>query len=291
MTNKKGKKEKRPLLSKLLLIILILALIVIYARYIGTKGLQVLEYNVKSESIPTSFDSFSIVHFSDLEFGSTFDLEDLSNLVNKINSLKPYIVVFTGDILSENYILNDEEKIKLIEKFSEIDPLIGKYSIRGDKDTSSNIYEEIMELSGFKDITNSYELIYYKGLTPIVIYGLDSLIGGNQDLSSTFSYPNEDTEPAYMATYKVLIAHEPDTIDLVSSYNVDLMLAGHSHNNYINIPYLKDLYHIDGAKKYYDLEYEVNGTKLYISPGLGTDKLKMRLFARPSISIYRLYSD
>ena len=71
MTNKKEKKEKRPLLSKLLLIILILALIVIYARYIGTKGLQVLEYNVKSESIPTSFDSFSIVHFSDSGAHST----------------------------------------------------------------------------------------------------------------------------------------------------------------------------------------------------------------------------
>ena len=94
-----------------------------------------------------------------------------------------------------------------------------------------------------------------------------------------------------MYLYKILLVHEPDTFIKVKDYNIDLMLSGHSHNSEINIPYLKSLYHIEGATSYYDSEYEIDNTKLYISSGLGTSNLYMRLFSRPSISIYKLYHE
>ena len=152
-------------------------------------------------------------------------------------------------------------------------------------------YLKIMEESGFQDISNTYELIYYKGLTPIVIYGLDSLIKGNQNIEEAFSYPNEGTDSDYMATFRILLAHEPDTIRKVKQFNISLMLSGHSLNSSINIPYLKKLYKIKGASAYYDEEYTVSGTKLYISSGIGTNEYKMRLLSKPSISIYRLFHE
>lgn len=285
------KKEKRPLISKLLFLFLVIALIYIYARYIGTTGLKIKEYNIINENIPSSFDGFSIVQFSDLEIGSTFFIDDLDNLVKNINDLKPDIVVFTGDIVSNSYSLNSKEEKTLIEKLSSIDPLIGKYSVRGDDDCKSDLYERVTSESGFKDITNSYELIYYKGLVPIVLYGLDSLNAGSQNFDSTFAYPSEDEDTTYMATYRILLAHEPDTADLVSKYNISLMLSGHSHNSELNIPYIRDYYHIPGATKYYSDKYDINGMELYVSGGLGTSKYKVRLFSKPSISIYRLYTD
>jgi len=234
---------------------LFIALVYLYARYIGTTGITLREYNISSEEIPESFDGFSIVQFSDLELGSTFNIENLKDLVEKINKLKPNIVVFTGDLLSEDYNLSNKKKEEIINNLSNIDSLIGNYSVRGDDDVKGNFYEEIMTSSNFTDLTNSYELIYYKGLTPIVLYGLDSQKGNIQE------------------------------------YNISLMLSGHSHNSEINIPGIKSLYQIEGAKKYYDEKYKVGGTELYISSGLGTTKFKMRLFARPSISIFRLYHD
>ena len=50
------------------------------------------------------------------------------------------------------------------------------------------------------------------------------------------------------------------------------------------------IYKTVGAKKYYDPEYSLGDTKMYISGGVGTSKYKVRLFDRPSISLYRLYS-
>lgn len=287
---KNKKKTKRPFRSKLIILGLILALVLIYARYIGTTGIGLREYNIKSSDIPVSFDGFSIVHFSDLELGSTFNVDNLKTLVKKINSLNPDIVVFTGDLIKEKYKLTKNDTKKIIKYLSDIDPLIDKYYIRGDEDVKNKSYQTIMNSSNFKDITNKYELIYYKGLSPIVLYGLDSLIKNKQDFENTFSYRVEENDP-YGATFSILLTHEPDTIKLIKDYNISLMLSGHSHNSQINIPYLKKTYKIKGASSYYDEEYEVHGTKLFISNGLGTDKIKMRLFSKPSISIYRLYSE
>ncbi len=290
-TKNQEEKKKRPFISKLIILFLLIGLVFIYARYVGTKGIKLKEYSITNENVPPSFDGFSIVQFSDLELGTTFNVSDLEDLVSKINGLNPDIVVFTGDIVHPGYTLSDKEMKSLITALDRIDPLIGKYSIKGDDDIYSDVYDKVMNDSNFKDITNSYELIYYKGLTPIVLYGLDSLNDDRQDLASAFRYPSIEEDTAYMATFRILLAHEPDTFDKVDNYNISLMLSGHSHNSELNIPFIKDYYNIKGATKYYDEFYQENGTGLYISSGLGTSKYKMRLFAPPSISIFRLYTN
>ena len=288
---KKSTQEKRHfILEKIPYLILIIALLIIYARYVGTKGITVRDYNITSTNIPSSFDGFTIVQFSDLKYGSTVNMDDLDKLVKKINDLNPDVVVFTGDLISPNYKLEMEEKEKITQKLSLIDPLIGKYSVRGNEDNSSSNYDYIINTSNFKDISNSYDLIYYKGLTPIVIYGLDSLINKKQDFKTAFAYPDENVSTDYMATYRILLAHEPDTIEKVKNYNISLMLSGHSLNSSINIPFIKNNYNIKGASTYYDDEYNVGQTKLYVSSGLGTNKYHLRINSRPSISVYRLYT-
>lgn len=289
--NLKERSMKAKIISKLLIAILLLGLVYLYARHVGTTGLKVREYNIINENIPTSFDGFSIVHFSDLELGTTFEVEDVEGLVEEINSLSPDLVVFTGDIVAPKHSLSVEDQEVLESALSAIDPEIGKYSVRGDDDQYTDVYNQVMAAAGFKDISNSYELVYYKGLTPIVLYGLDSLNAGVQDYQSTFSYPSKEEDTTYMATYRILLAHEPDTVEKIGDYNVSLMLSGHSHNSEINIPYLKDFYNIKGAKNYYDSYYKVDGTDLYVSSGLGTSKFKVRLFDKPSISIFRLYAN
>ena len=83
--------------------------------------------------------------------------------------------------------------------------------------------------------------------------------------------------------------HKPDYIDeFISSYSIDLALAGHSHLGEIRIPYLLNLANKDCASKYINSYYEVNSTKFYITSGIGTDTYDVRINARPSINFFRL---
>ena len=49
----------------LLILFLLIALVVIYARYGGTEGLKTKEYTIETKDIATTFDGIKIVHFSD----------------------------------------------------------------------------------------------------------------------------------------------------------------------------------------------------------------------------------
>ena len=90
--------------------------------------------------------------------------------------------------------------------------------------------------------------------------------------------------------YKILLTHFPDNIDTIlnTNNNINLILSGHSLNGSINIPYLKKLFLPPNAKKYYEPYYKINNTNIYISNGIGVDKINFRLFNHPSINFYRI---
>ena len=278
---KKDKVKGHGFLKFILVLIIICAGTYYYARYVGTKGLVIKEYSVINEKIPESFHGFKIVQFSDTHYGMTTFNDELKNMVSKINILNPDIVVFTGDLVDYHYNLNDDEKNDIINILSEIDASLGVYAVTGNHDQNVS-YEGILSGSNINLLKNKYEYIYNGTSEKIMLIGLDDYLEGTLDLDAAFSY-EDDT------SYKILLAHEPDVYDKLTKVP-DLMLAGHSHNGQVRIPLAGAIYKTIGAKKYYDPEYSLGDTKMYISGGVGTSKYKVRLFDRPSISLYRLYS-
>lgn len=281
--NKKEKETKENKTHIFIYILLIIGLIIIYSRYIATTGIQIKEYSVINNKIPESFKGFKVVHFSDLKYGSTTDQKYLKKLVNKINELNPDIIIFTGDLVSSNYKLTDNDKKSIIENLNKLDPKIDIYSIRGDNDINET-YNSIITQTKIIEINNLNKLIYYKGDTPIMLIGLDDSINGNQSLDMAFNYEENNY-------YKILIAHEPDTYEKIKDKNIDLFLAGHSLNGQVRLPFIGSIYTPTGAKKYYDSEYKIDNTEIYISNGLGTSKIPYRLNNRPSINLYRFYNN
>lgn len=281
--NKKEKETKENKSHIFIYILLIIGLIIIYSRYIATTGIQIKEYSVINNKIPESFKGFKVVHFSDLKYGSTTDQKYLKKLVNKINELNPDIIIFTGDLISSNYKLTDNDKKSIIENLNKLDPKIDIYSIRGDNDINET-YNSIITQTKIIEINNLNKLIYYKGDTPIMLIGLDDSINGNQNLDMAFNYEENNY-------YKILITHEPDTYEKIKDKNIDLFLAGHSLNGQVRLPFIGSIYTPTGAKKYYDSKYKIDNTEIYISNGLGTSKIPYRLNNRPSINLYRFYNN
>lgn len=284
---KEEHKKKRNKIIKISIIIfsIILTLFIgllVYMRKCGTKGLVVREYKIESNRLPDSFHGFKIVQFSDLHYLSTINKKEVNNLVNKINELKPDLVIFTGDLFDNNKEIKDDDINFLIEKFNSINVSVGKYLIKGDIDYNDN-FNKVIDKTNFKLLNNKYELIYYNNDTPILLTGLGSSLNNNFDLDSSFSYDNINDY------YTITIMHESDNIDSITNrFSVDLVLAGHSHNGQIRIPLIGPMIKFNGSKKYINSHYTINNTELYISGGLGTESNSFRWFNKPSINFYRL---
>ena len=245
----------------ILCIIFCCFLVIVYSRYRATSGLKVYEYKITDSNLPDSFHGVKLVQFSDLYFGNTVDINYLKRIVSSINKLKPDIVVFTGDLINKD--VDGDTKNKIIDLLGSINSSIGKYAISGDSDNS--LFNDIITASNFICLDNNSVEVYYKGDVPIVI--------GNKDVTSDL--------------FNVLLIHKPDDVDnITNSFN--LILAGHSLNGQINIPFIKKLFLQDGAKKYYNGFYNINDSLLYVSNGIGTTSFKYRFNNRPSISLFRL---
>lgn len=280
---KKNRINKRSFKKMGIIIGIIFLLGIIYSRYIEPYFLLVNENKIVVENINDNFHGLKIIHFSDLHFGSVVHEKQLKRIVNEINKLKPDIVVFTGDLIEQKYDL-DKKEIKNISSYlNKIDAKLGKYAIIGNHDyyieEISNIYYD----SDFAILNNNYDIVYNDSNEPIGIYGLDNITYGN---------PNMDKykEEIFLNTsYKILLMHEPDYVEtVINDYDIDLILAGHSHNQQVRVPFIKGFWLPKGSKIYYKPYYKINNTDIYISNGLGTSLFKLRFLCPPSFNFIRI---
>lgn len=279
-------KESHFFLNTIIFIVIIITMIFLYAKYIGIKGIEVKEYKVESNILSENFSGVKIVHFSDLLYKSTINDEDVLELVDKINLLKPDIVVFTGDLVNKNIKLNEKEREFLINSLSNINVTIGKYAIYGDYDFEYE-YDDIMSKSDFIILDNEYEEIFYKTNESIYLVGLPSSIKENIYMDDAFKFYDENNRK-----YVIVLIHDGNTIRYIdeSNYEVDLILGGHSLNGSIVLPFYGGLFKDKYSYKYVNNYYSKGITNIYISSGLGTNDYKYRFNNKPSFNLYRLKS-
>lgn len=282
-------KKKHPIIKFIIIFILIIAAILLYSRFIATKGLATKEYKITSSSIQDNFHGFKIVHISDVHYGRTTDKKDLNNMVKEVNLLKPDIVVLTGDLIDKDTNLDDILKGEISEALNSINANVGKYAISGNHDNNFSEWESIINDGGFKNLNDTYELIYNDGYTPILLAGLSSNLNNQIDITERYNKILEySSNENIKELYKILLIHEPDYINNIDYSNFNLILAGHSHNGQVRLPFIGGIILPNGAKKYYKEHYKINNTDLYISSGIGTSGISFRLFNKPSINFYRL---
>lgn len=277
----------KKIVSFFLIIFLLITLTIIYARYGGTSGLITKEYKIESSLIGEDFDGLKVVHFSDLHYLRVTNNDKLKEIVDEINLIKPDIVFFTGDLIDKDFTLTDKDKDDLINGLSSIKAKYGKYAVLGNHDYVKNIeiFKDIYSNSNFNLLQNSYDIIYSSNNDKLFIGGVDNYSYNEADINKVMEYFNDNSD----ISYKIILVHEPDYIDnILTSYNVNLVLAGHSHNGQINIPYIKNFFLPYGSRKYYENYYKVNDTDLYISSGIGESSVNFRLFNKPSINFYRI---
>lgn len=289
-------KEKNKSMWKKIIIIFGICTVVIcctllYSRFISTKGLEIREYKIVNEKITDNFHGLKIVHISDVHYGTTIYKKELEKIVEKINLLKPDIVVLTGDLLDQHTEFKKSYEKEITETLSKIETTIGKYAITGNHDYKFKNFNTIIEKSGFTNLNDSYDKIYKKGNNFILLSGISTNMHGDKKLDekieSTTTLLNNIPEEERKNIYKILLVHEPDVIDNIN-IDFDLILAGHSHNGQVRLPFIGAIKKVELAEKYYEEHYTVNNKELYISGGLGTSTVKFRFFNKPSFNFYRI---
>ena len=289
---KKRKLKKLRFLKFLFFIILLGGALYLYGAYFEINNYKVREYKITSKKITDDFDGFTIAHLSDIHYGRMIEKSELKQIVSMVNKVKPDVVVITGDLIDRDTKMTTDMANEIADILLKIQTNSGKYIIQGDHDTLFDEWENIVKNSGFINLNNTYDTIYNNSYDALFIAGASSFINKesiNDKLQKATEYLNSFEKDGPL--YNILLLHEPEYIDDLEKNKFDLILAGHSLNGQVNIPFYGAFITPEGAKKYYKNHYNINDHDLYISNGLGVMKYDFRLFNTPSFNVYRLIKD
>ena len=265
----------------ILTIFILITSITLYGFFINPIGFKTTSNTIEVSNLSKSFDGFKILQLSDFLIKSSKDLDRLENINKEIKKLKPDIIIYTGDLLHKDNTLKEDDITKLKDILYNMECTLYKYAVLGDNDDITK-YTDVMNIGSFIVLDNESKYIFYKDITPIKITGITNL--DNLDKSITIE-DNLDT------TFNLVITHYPDYFDTIKNMDIDVILAGHSLKGQIRIPFYGGIVRLNDAKKYLNGYYEEKNTKMYVSSGIGNNKIDFRLFNKPEINLYILKSN
>jgi predicted MPP superfamily phosphohydrolase len=89
--------------------------------------------------------------------------------------------------------------------------------------------------------------------------------------------------------FNLLLSHNPDVFPVAANQGFDLTLAGHTHGGQINVEILgENLNPADFITPYTKGLYTKPNSAIYVTSGLGTIGMPVRLGAPPEITLLRL---
>lgn len=266
----------------LLFIILILGFI-IFCIY-QSNSIVITISNYHNPNIPVDFDGFSIAHISDLHnkmFG-----EDQAELLNKIINFSPDIIVVTGDLINRRK-YNLDSAMAFISGAVKIAPV---YYVSGNHEAWSGKFPLIKErlLAAGVRILDDTAVELPKGRSSIQIIGLadpDFLTSNYFEGTNISKIKEQLNRWSTDESFKILLSHRPELFDLYCENNMDLVFAGHAHGGQVRIPFIGALVAPDQGlfPKYTSGSYTKDSTTMFVSRGLGSSVIPIRVFNRPEI--------
>lgn len=263
---------------------------VVYGFVFERGWLRVRQLTIPFSQLPSGFNRYRMVHFSDLHLGFFMGEDQVRELTDVINQQQVDLICFTGDLLDRS--LEKAEAAHHLEMvrdlFAGLNATDGKMAVLGNHDRTNDFLSILRPFyadTGFQLLLNETAQITRVG-NRLSVIGLDDALKG---------YPNpgvlRETE---QETFRLLLMHEPDYLDDVNEFVMetayaDLQLSGHSHGGQIRLPLLGAVITPPLGRKYVDQLYEPQSGKwIYTSRGTGTTWFPIRYLCRPEITVIEL---
>jgi predicted MPP superfamily phosphohydrolase len=257
---------------------------------------QLKKVQLLFENLPASFRGLKVVQISDIHVGSFANKKAVEKGVEKILSLNPDLILFTGDLVNNKA----EEMDDYADVFNRLSAPLGVYSILGNHDYGDYIQwdskeEKQANLERLKQLHAElgWRLLLDEHL-PLERNGEKIALLGVQNISgkkSFHSYGNLQKAYAGAESYpfKILMSHDPSHWDaeVRKHYSdIDLMLSGHTHGMQfgVEVPGFK-WSPVQYIYKQWAGLYEAGKQKLYVNRGYGFIGYPGRVGILPEITL------
>ena len=248
----------------------------IYSLLIEPQWIEVTRH---SKDIGLGMGEMTIAQISDLHTSSLGRAE--KNTLTALREVRPDVIVITGDAIDER------GSLPALDSFLKQLPNAVKIAALGNWEYWAEVdLEELRDVyrkNGVTLLVNDCMTVRAKGAV-INVIGLDDYTAGRPDFSLAVGRCEVD-HPIVLAT------HSPGLFDKappIPTESISLVLAGHTHGGQLAVGKYA-LYTPRGSGSFVAGWYQTQWGELYVSRGVGTSVLPIRLGARPEIAVFEIY--
>ncbi len=235
-----------------------------YANQIEPYRIEVTRYQL---SAPLQ-SPIKIAHLSDLHSGGIGKREE--KMLAILEAEQPDLIIVSGDLIS-----TDADYAGCRDVLKRLHASLGVFIAPGNHESWFPPPEgrAYFEGIGVNLLVNQSRQIRDE----VWLLGLDDMMTRQPD----FEKANQGVPDA---AYKIAFFHSPAFFNNVAG-KCNLVLAGHSHGGQVRVPFINPFWLPEGCGDYIEGWYERDGSRMYVSRGIGNSILQLRFNCRPEIAI------
>jgi predicted MPP superfamily phosphohydrolase len=255
------------------------ALLLLDAFWWEPDSLRVTEYDVTLNA--PALKGLRVAVIADLHAGATYiDEAKIDRVVALTNAAHPDLILLAGDYVSDR----DDGSLRLpvdtiAHHLAGLEAPLGVYAVLGNHDYEVGPRRVAAALNGagITVLTNAHAVIA-RAAGPLVVAGFGRFPDGARALGGLESHK------------AICFVHWPDDFAYLPSA-CRLTIAGHTHGGQVALPLVQDL----AVKRasHHGIRYargviEESGRTLFVSSGIGTSVMPVRLGVPPEISLLKI---
>jgi hypothetical protein len=228
-----------------------------------------------------------ILQLSDFHASSVVPFSLIENAVEMGLEAKPDVICLTGDFVTDASPFDEAEYARILRRLSSAVPVLASLGnhdggawgakVGGLKDTSA--VRGLLKAANIPLLHNRSEVLRVRGQS-IRFAGVPDLWSEHIDGDRAFADVPAD-DPA------ILLAHNPDTKDVLANRPWDLMLSGHTHGGQVVLPIVGERFVPVRDKRFIAGLKAWNGRQVYVTRGVGNID-GVRVNCRPEVTVLDL---
>jgi predicted MPP superfamily phosphohydrolase len=257
-----------------------------FGIFIERKQYGIRELDMPVPGLHPDLDGFRVVQVSDLHVSPFLSVRDAGRVIDMANELKANLAVFTGDLISERGDPLDEAIRELIRLRSD-NGVLGCMGNHEQYIGCRNYLEREAKRAGVVFLRHATTQIR-RGEAVLNIAGVDY-----QPSSDRRNYLNRVEDLVMPGVPNLLLSHNPDLFPTAVHRGFQAVLSGHTHGGQVNVEILHQ--NINPARfrtpftsGLYRLGYAGEAASCFVTNGIGTIGMPVRLGAPPEIALLRL---
>lgn len=208
-----------------------------YAYHVEPTWLAVNRLSLPVRDLPAPLAGLRVAQLSDFHFGPHIPTGYLEGAIERTVAEKPDLIALTGDFIDRG----PSHVAAAAKLFRGLKAPLGVYAVLGNHDFSVHTARGVrrhpeldrrvadaLSAEGVTMLRNKSVRVEHNGA------GL--LVAGVDDLWSGESNPDAALEGTCAKTPRVVLAHNPQSVEQFAKHRADVVLSGHTHGGQIDWP-------------------------------------------------------